>query len=146
MNRIKITAIALATLAIGATSAEASCKFSQISGKTFAMSATATADTTKYLFLCQFTTSAAGTVALTPEGCKLTYGTDADFSAPTPVNIYSGSLTQLPGSCFFDVNLRFATPVGPTMTGRVAFAGKSMATGNWVSSFGASGTMSIMKQ
>ena len=33
-----------------------------------------------------------------------------------------------------------------TITGRVAFAGKSMATGNWVSSFGASGTVSIMKQ
>ena len=42
MNRMKITAIALATLAIGATSAQAGCKFSQISGKTFAMSATAT--------------------------------------------------------------------------------------------------------
>jgi hypothetical protein len=35
MNRMKITAIALATLAIGATSAQAGCKFSQISGKTF---------------------------------------------------------------------------------------------------------------
>jgi hypothetical protein len=146
MNRMKIAAIALATLAIGATSAQAGCKFSQISGKTFAMSATATADTTKYLFLCQFTTSAAGTVALTPEGCKLNYGTDTDFSAPAPVNIYSGALTQLPGSCFFDVNLRLIAAAGPTITGRVAFAGKSMATGNWVSSFGASGTVSIMKQ
>ena len=49
-------------------------------------------------------------------------------------------------SCFFDVNLRLLGVAGPTMSGRVAFAGKNMATGNWVSSFGGSGTMAIMKQ
>lgn len=146
MNRIKAAAIAIVAIAIGATSAEAGCKFSQVAGKTFAMSATATGDATKYLFFCQFTTSAAGTVAQTPAGCKLSYGTDVDFSAPSPVNIYSASFTQLADGCFFDVNLRLLGVAGPTMSGRVAFAGKNMATGNWVSSFGGSGTMAIMKQ
>ena len=46
MNRIKAAAIAIVAIAIGATSAEAGCKFSQVAGKTFAMSATATGDAT----------------------------------------------------------------------------------------------------
>lgn len=147
MTRTKIITAALAVLAIGATAAEAGCKPNQVASKTFVMSATDSGDVNKYFFMCGFTTSAAGTVSLAPAACKLSRGTDPDFTAPLPIDIFSGTLTQLPGGvCAFDVKLTLVAAAGPTMTGRVIFAGKTVATGSWVSSFNSWGSMSIMKQ
>lgn len=147
MTRMKLIATTLAALLIGGTAAEAACKPSHVANRKFVISATDTSDVNKYFLYCGFTTSAAGTVSMTPSGCLVSRGSDAGFGTASPIDIYSGSFAQLPGGiCVFDVNLSFGT-VGPTMTGRIVFeSGKTTATGSWVSTFGSWGTMSMMRQ
>lgn len=149
MNRTKtLIAATLAALLVGGTSAHAACKMAQVANKTWVMSATDTGAVSRLLLYCKFTTSAAGTASLTPNGCVVYNGVAADFSAPVPFDLVSASLTQIPGSvCAFDLDMALVAPAAQTLKARLIMeSGKTTATGNWLSNFSSYGAISLMRQ
>lgn len=148
MNRIKFVAAALAALLIGGTSANAACKMSQIANKNWIMSATDTGGVTRVLLYCKFRTSGAGTVALTPNGCAVHYGTSADFTTGIPFNLVSATITQNPtDTCTFDLDMALVAPATNTLKARLVMeSGKTSLTGSWLSNFTSYGSISLMRQ
>ena len=148
MNLMKLFAAALAALAIGGTSAEAGCKFANISNKTWMINATDISGVHRALIYCKFTTPAAGTVPFRPNGCVIYDGATSNFGAPVPINLISASFTQVPGEdCAFDLSMVLVNPAAQALTARIVMeSGKTMGTGSWMSNFSAFGTISIMRQ
>lgn len=146
MNRFKTSAAALAVLLIGGTSAQAACQMSTVGNKDWIMSATDVGTVHKYLMYCGFKASAAGTISLTPSGCAINTASDPDFQTPARIDLVSGSFTKVAGKlCAFDLTLSFGAPF--TMNARIVFeTGKSTASGNWVSTFGSYGSVTLARQ
>ena len=146
MNRMKLFAAALAALAIGGTSADAACKMANVSNRSLIMSAT-DVSVAKNLIYCKFTTSAAGTVALTPNGCSVYSGIATNFQTPVPIDLVSVAITQeSPGGCVFNLDVALVNPATIMKARLVLDSGKTIATGSWVSNFGDFGTASIVRQ
>lgn len=147
MNRMKLCAAALAAILIGGSSADAACKMAQVGNRTWTMSATdSTAN--KNLIYCKFTTSAAGTVPLTPNGCTVYSGAATNFLTPFPIDLISVAITQeTAGGCVFNLDMGLVAPAAQNLKARLVMgSGKSAATGSWVSNFGSFGTASITRQ
>ena len=149
MSRTRtLVAATLAALLVGGTSAHAGCKLAQLANKKWIMTATDTGAVSKVLIYCKLITSAAGTVAYTPNGCVAYNGASPDYSTPFNFDLISATLTQNPHeSCVFDLDVALFAPAAQTLKARLVMeSGKTSAAGTWLSNFSSYGTITISRQ
>ena len=126
--------------------AEAACTKANFANKIWKLSAQELSTSPhNILFFCQFKTSAAGTIALTPNGCQdYRIGGDTDFSNPDPYDIDSGTITFVSG-CTFDITMSLAG--GTIWKSRVVLdSGKTTAAGSFFVDWGGGGSVTLLRQ
>lgn len=146
-------AVVVSLLAISGA-ANAACTISDFAGKTWRLTGTEITDRT--LFFCTVPVSLATTATNAPipavtSACQdtwITTNTNQTFTSPAPstYSIKSGTVTLLnPTRCIYEVTLRFDSG-SPIARARVNLdAGKTVASGNFLVSWGGGGSWTMVR-
>lgn len=122
----------------------AACTLADFTNKTWMVTATEITD--GVLFFCKLSVNGSGAVAPLTNGCSDSLPGQANFNSPSKYNVGSGTVKIVNASdCIFDINVKFAGG-SPSAVARVVMdTGKTVATGNFLVSWGGGGSWNAIR-
>lgn len=122
----------------------AACTAADFTNKTWMVTATEVTD--GVLFFCKLNVNGAGTVSALTNGCADSRPGQTSFNSATKYNINSGTVKLVNAAdCTFDINVKFANG-SPSAVARVVMdSGKTVATGNFLVSWGGGGSWNVVR-
>lgn len=154
MKKLTVLASVLFATLASVTLAQAACTKAHMNNRSW--SVTAHDAISGKLISCKFRTSGAGSIAGNATGREYsTIGVNTDFSTPTALAIFEGSISGVPGdSCAYNATLKLGNGSSVLNARVVLESGKTIANGNFLLSTVAGevvtpaggGTISMMRQ